>query len=92
MQYYYSFFSSIIIISSIAIPNADSICSTLEERAKRLFSTKGVSLTSLDSSMFAKSKSVVQEVQKHREMASLEAMVYKYSELLGVSQPVHDIH
>ena len=58
---------------------------TLEQRAKRLFSTKDVPLSALDSSMFAKSKSSDQEVQKNREIAALEALVYKYSELLGVS-------
>ena len=33
-----------------------SSCSTLEERARRLFATKGKSLQELDQSMFAKSK------------------------------------
>ena len=58
--------------------------STLEERAKRLFLTKGVPLGALDSSLFAKSKSSVQEAQRQKEIAMCEAMVYKYSELLGV--------
>ncbi len=59
--------------------------STLEQRARRLFSTKEVPLAALDVSMFAKAKSSEQATQKHREMAELEALVYKYSELLGVS-------
>ena len=58
--------------------------STLEERAKRLFLTKGVPLGALDSSLFAKSKSSVQEAQRQKEIAMCEAMIYKYSELLGV--------
>lgn len=64
---------------------------TLEDRAKRLFMTKGVPLGALDASLFAKSKSSVQEAEKQKEIAQLEALIYKYSELLGVS--VHnDIH
>lgn len=62
------------------------IYSTLEERAKRLFLTKGVPLGALDASLFAKSKSSSQEALAHKEIAKLEAYVYKYSELLGVSE------
>lgn len=58
--------------------------STLEQRAKRLFLTKGVPLGALDPSHFAKTKSAVQEAESHREIAQMEAMVYKYSELLSV--------
>ena len=35
--------------------------------------------------MFAKSKSSEQQTLRNREIAQLEALVYKYSELLGVS-------
>jgi len=58
---------------------------TLDQRAKRLFSTKEVPLAALDASMFAKSKSSEQQSQRNKEVAQLEALVYKYSELLGVS-------
>lgn len=58
---------------------------TLEERAQRLFSTKGK--TSLDPSLLAKSrpekgiKSKQQERQK--EIAALEAQIYKFAELVS---------
>ena len=59
--------------------------STLEERADRLFQTKGVPLESLDSSLFAKSKSVQsRDPKKQKEIALLEAQIYRYTELLGV--------
>ena len=60
-------------------------CSTLEQRAKRLFLTKGVPLGALSASLFAKSKSSSQEALIQKEIAQLEAFIYKYSELLGVS-------
>ena len=60
-------------------------CSTLEQRAKRLFMTKAVPLAALDTSLFAKTKSLAQEAEAQQEVAKMEAMVYKYSELLGVS-------
>lgn len=56
---------------------------TLEQRAKRLFMTKGVPLGALDPSHFARTKSAAQEAEGHREIAQMEAMVYKYSELLS---------
>ena len=60
---------------------------TLEERAKRLFATKGKPLETLDSSLFAKTKNPVgsEPTIHHKEIAFLEAQVYSYSELLGVS-------
>ena len=59
--------------------------STLEERAHRLFQTKGVPLESLDSSLFAKSKSAQsRDPKKQKEIALLEAQIYRYTELLGV--------
>lgn len=61
-------------------------CSTLEQRAKRLFLTKDKPLGALDTSLFAKSKSSAQEAELQKEIAQLEAMIYKYSELLGVSR------
>ena len=51
---------------------------TLEERANRLFSTKGISLDSLESSLFAKvrgkGKGIV-NMKKQREIACAEAQV-----------------
>jgi hypothetical protein len=60
-------------------------CSTLEERAHRLFQSKGVPLESLDTSLFAKSKSAQsRDPKKQKEIALLEAQIYRYTELLGV--------
>lgn len=57
---------------------------TLEERARRLFATKGVPLEKLDPSLFAKSKlPQAGESSKQRELAFLEAQVYRYTEMLG---------
>jgi len=69
---------------------------TLEDRANRLFSTKGKRLNELDPSLFAKNKGKssgggaagggglnAKEVAKQRETAYLEAQVYKFSELLS---------
>ena len=58
---------------------------TLEERANRLFSTKGKSLDDLDPSLQAKSKNKAstayknaKEFEKQKEVASMEAQVYRY--------------
>ncbi|GFS25142.1 splicing factor 3A subunit 3-like [Elysia marginata] len=63
---------------------------TLEQRAQRLFSTKGKSLDELDPALFAKSKpgkagkaSKNKDTEKQREIALLEAQVYRLSELLS---------
>uniref|UniRef100_A0A3B3XTF3 Splicing factor 3a, subunit 3 n=1 Tax=Poecilia mexicana TaxID=48701 RepID=A0A3B3XTF3_9TELE len=59
---------------------------TLEERAQRLFSTKGKSLESLDPSLFAKNpkaKGPKKDTERNRETAFLEAQVYEYVEILG---------
>ena len=63
---------------------------TLEERAKRLFSTKGKSLNELDPALFAKSKGKAatahrtqKEAEKHKEIANLEAQVYRFTEILS---------
>jgi len=55
---------------------------TLEERANRLFSTKGKQLNELDPNMFAKSKpgsnkgeKSAKDVEKQREVASMESQV-----------------
>ena len=66
--------------------------STLEQRAKRLFLTKGVPLGALDPTHFAKTKSAAQEAEGHREIAQMEAMVYKYSELLSVMAVQQVVH
>lgn len=59
--------------------NVFAIFSTLEERAQRLWSTKG--LTSLDPSLLAKNKvgkaTKEKEQVRHRELAGLEAQVYR---------------
>ena len=58
---------------------------TLEQRAQRLFGTKGIPLENLDPALFAKSKAAQsKEPERQREVALLEAQVYRYSELLGV--------
>lgn len=61
---------------------------TLEERAHRLFLTKGKNIDELDSSLFTKSKSgkgntKSKEAEKSREVAMLEAQVYRLSEALA---------
>ena len=64
-------------------------CSTLEERAHRLFMTKGVVLESLDPSQFAKSRNPhKRDTERQVEVGLLEAQVYRYAELLGVSEGV----
>ena len=68
-----------------------SNCSTLEERAQRLFSTKGVPLENLDPTFFAKSKNPRgKDPEKQKDIAFLESQIYRYSELLGVSYHDHD--
>uniref|UniRef100_T2MDR3 Splicing factor 3A subunit 3 n=1 Tax=Hydra vulgaris TaxID=6087 RepID=T2MDR3_HYDVU len=59
---------------------------TLEERARRLFSTKGLSLENLESSAFAKVRSKgkgADNAKKQKEIASLEAQVYRLVELVS---------
>uniref|UniRef100_A0A8C3HZ34 Matrin-type domain-containing protein n=1 Tax=Chrysemys picta bellii TaxID=8478 RepID=A0A8C3HZ34_CHRPI len=59
---------------------------TLEERAQRLFSTKGKSLEALDSSLFAKNpktKGSKRDTERNKDLAFLEAQVYEYVEILG---------
>ncbi|XP_078001473.1 splicing factor 3A subunit 3-like [Glandiceps talaboti] len=61
---------------------------TLEERAQRLFSTKGKSLDELDPNMFAKSKPGKagrnkDNTEKQKDIAFLEAQVYRLSEHVG---------
>lgn len=61
--------------------------STLEERAKRLFSTKGLSPSQIDPSLLAKTKKVQQGsefTERQKETAFLEAQIYLYAEMLGV--------
>uniref|UniRef100_A0A672MT10 Splicing factor 3A subunit 3-like n=1 Tax=Sinocyclocheilus grahami TaxID=75366 RepID=A0A672MT10_SINGR len=61
-------------------------CSTLEERAQRLFSTKGKSLEALDPSLFAKNpkaKGPKKDSERNKESAFLEAQIYEYVEILG---------
>ncbi|KAB7505813.1 Splicing factor 3A subunit 3 [Armadillidium nasatum] len=59
---------------------------TLEERAQRLFITKGKSLSELDPSMFSRAKTDKvnkgRESEKTREIALLEAQVYRCAEIL----------
>ena len=64
---------------------------TLEERASRLFSTKGKNLNELDPSLFAKnpnkgtkgSVGKSREAEKQKEIASMEAQIYRFSEILS---------
>ena len=63
---------------------------TLEERANRLFSTKGKALDDLDPSLQAKSKNKAstayknaKEFEKQKEIASMEAQVYRFAEVLS---------
>merc|ERR1711935_373388 len=63
---------------------------TLEERASRLFSTKGKGLNELDPALFAKSKGKAstahrsaKELEKNREIADMEAQVYRFAEILS---------
>uniref|UniRef100_A0AAQ4RAV4 Splicing factor 3a, subunit 3 n=1 Tax=Gasterosteus aculeatus aculeatus TaxID=481459 RepID=A0AAQ4RAV4_GASAC len=59
---------------------------TLEERAQRLFSTKGKSLELLDPSLFAKNpkaKGPKKDTERNKEIAFFEAQVYEYVEILG---------
>ncbi|CAG0882097.1 unnamed protein product [Cyprideis torosa] len=57
---------------------------TLEERAQRLFSTKGKELSELDPSLFAKPKKAeTKGGDKNKDVAGLEAQVYRFAELLG---------
>ncbi len=64
---------------------------TLDERAKRLFSTKGKKMEELDQSLLGKKPgsstddvALKKEKQKHHDVAALEAQVYHLSELVGV--------
>lgn len=58
---------------------------TLEDRAKRLFGTKGLSVDEIDKSLFAKGQGKNRgaiteqdkEAEKHKKIALLEAQVYK---------------
>ncbi|BFZ25141.1 hypothetical protein BsWGS_28180 [Bradybaena similaris] len=63
---------------------------TLEERAQRLFGTKGKTLDELDPALFAKSKpgkvnkvGKTKDSEKQKEIALLEAQVYRLSEMLS---------
>ena len=57
---------------------------TLEDRAKRLFGTKGLQIEEIDKSLFAKGQGKNKgpseqdkETEKHKKIALLEAQVYK---------------
>lgn len=56
---------------------------TLEQRAIRLYSTKGRDINELDPSAYAKNKKTRDEGQKQKEVAQLEAFIYHYTELLS---------
>lgn len=60
---------------------------TLEERAQRLFATKGKNLEELDPALMAKSKpgkaGKNRASERQRELALLEAQVYHFAELLS---------
>jgi len=54
----------------------------LEERAQRLFSTKGKSYEDIDPSLFAKAKgnssTKEKDFEKQKDIAALEAQIYRY--------------
>ncbi|CAG9579737.1 unnamed protein product [Danaus chrysippus] len=57
---------------------------TLEERAQRLFSTKGQ--TALDKSLVAKkggNKAKASTLQRHKDIAAIEAQVYRFSNIVS---------
>jgi len=59
---------------------------TLQERAGRLFETKGRNLSELPREMFAKQKpgkGRSEKTEKLKEIARMEAQVYRFAELLG---------
>nr|CAG4638336.1 EOG090X03G1 [Cyclestheria hislopi] len=61
---------------------------TLEERAQRLFSTRGKQLSELDPSLFAakgqnKTNDKQKELEKQKKIALLEAQIYKFVEILS---------
>lgn len=61
---------------------------SLEERAIRLFQTKGKRLQDLDPSLFAKTQkgsknSVKEYTEKHKEIAEFEAKIYSLAEIIG---------
>ncbi|UYV64273.1 SF3A3 [Cordylochernes scorpioides] len=57
---------------------------TLEERAQRLFTTKGKKLSELDPSLFAKFKpGKSRDAEKQKEIAVLEAQIYRFVEILS---------
>nr|CAG4646131.1 EOG090X03G1 [Macrothrix elegans] len=62
---------------------------TLEERAKRLFSTKGLTREQIDPSLFAKGQAKAsangdnKESEKNKRIALIEAQIYKLIEILS---------
>ncbi|KAK8788216.1 hypothetical protein V5799_022008 [Amblyomma americanum] len=57
---------------------------TLEERAQRLFNSKGKQISELDPSLFAKSKpGRNKDTEKQKEIATLEAQLYRFAEILS---------
>ncbi|KAM7309200.1 putative splicing factor 3A [Ixodes scapularis] len=57
---------------------------TLEERAQRLFSSKGKQISELDPSLFTKSKpGRTKDTEKQKEIATLEAQLYRFAEILS---------
>jgi splicing factor 3A subunit 3 len=60
---------------------------TLEERAQRLWITKGKKIEELDPSLFAKSKrgkaGKIKDIEKQKEIAILEAQIYRLTEILS---------
>ncbi len=60
-----------------------SFIRTLEERAQRLFSTKGKSLEEIDPTLFTKVKPgkttpKEKDAEKNRDVAALESQIYRY--------------
>lgn len=58
-------------------------CRSLEERAQRLWKTRGKTLDQIEPSLFAKKKGgIVANVEKQKEIAFMEVQIYKYIDIL----------
>lgn len=56
---------------------------SLEERAERLWKTKGKSMDEIDPSLFAKKKGgIFKDIEKQKQIALMEVQIYKYIDIL----------
>ena len=56
---------------------------TLEDRAQRLFSTKGLQLDEIDPCLTAKDQAENKDSEKHKKTPLLEAQIYKLVKILS---------